>query len=74
MEPGTYEFTHHFPARDRYQVLFQVPSRGGTFNDLPMFIVPVLSPDEGNPWDKPNRPSPKPAPESGGTPPAEDGR
>ncbi len=67
IEPGTYEFEHHFPARDRYQVLFQVPSRGGTFRDLPMFSVPALSKTEGKPWEKP-KPAPtppKPAPDAG---------
>jgi len=60
VEPGTYAFTHEFLARDRYQVLFQVLSRGGTFRDLPLFVVPVLRPDEGSPWQKPDRPRPKP--------------
>ena len=72
VEPGIYEFEHHFPARDRYQVLFAVPSRGGDFTDLPMFTVPALSAEEGKPWEKPT-PKPKPNPKRDATPTGTEG-
>ena len=59
VEPGVYEFEQTFTLRGRTRILVQVPSRGGTFETLPMATLPVLTPEERSPWERGERPAPE---------------